>query len=416
MYLRPDPDTIRIVPWYHRADGPGDLRLLRPRRQAGRDLRPPCAAPGPGALRRAKGWKPVVAPELEFFLVAGQHRPRSAAAAAGRALGRHGDRPPVLWHRRRQRVRSDLRGRLRLLRGAGDRHRHADPRGRRRRRWRSTSTMATPLELADQAFLFKRTVRQAAMRHNIYATFMAKPMANEPGSSMHIHQSRARQATTGRNLFADSDGRDSRPVPLSCRRAAALPAAGDAAAGAQRELLSPPAALFDAPDQRPMGRRQPHRGLARAGLATRRARRIENRLAGADANPYLAIAASLACGYLGITSEIEPSDPIKGSAYRLAQTLPQQMPDALRKLQQTGPLEGRPGRGLRRGPSGGQVHGARCVSERHQLLEREAAAQRVSAGDAVAGAMSEHLDERLRRKLVNRRGQLHAFTMSCRAR
>ena len=52
--------------------------------------------------------------------------------------------------------------------------------------------MAMPLVLADQAFLFKRTVRQAAMRHNIYATFMAKPLANQPGSSMHIHQSRAR--------------------------------------------------------------------------------------------------------------------------------------------------------------------------------------------------------------------------------
>ena len=46
-----------------------------------------------------------------------------------------------------------------------------------------------PLELADQVFLFKRTVRQAALKHDMYATFMAKPHANEPGSSMHIHQS-----------------------------------------------------------------------------------------------------------------------------------------------------------------------------------------------------------------------------------
>ena len=46
-----------------------------------------------------------------------------------------------------------------------------------------------PLELADQVFLFKRTVRQAALKHDMYATFMAKPHENEPGSSMHIHQS-----------------------------------------------------------------------------------------------------------------------------------------------------------------------------------------------------------------------------------
>ena len=46
-----------------------------------------------------------------------------------------------------------------------------------------------PLDLADQAFLFKRTAREAALRHKMYTTFMAKPHAKEPGSAMHIHQS-----------------------------------------------------------------------------------------------------------------------------------------------------------------------------------------------------------------------------------
>ncbi len=68
-------------------------------------------------------------------------------------------------------------------------------------------------------------------------------------------------------------------------------------------------------------------------------RRIENRIAGADANPYLAIAASLACGYLGMVDRLEPTEPIKGSAYRMAQTLPQQMPEGLRKLQLSGKLK-----------------------------------------------------------------------------
>src|SRR3546814_7158707 len=45
-----------------------------------------------------------------------------------------------------------------------------------------------PMEIADQTFLFKRTVRQTALNHGVYATFMAKPMQREPGSSMHIHQ------------------------------------------------------------------------------------------------------------------------------------------------------------------------------------------------------------------------------------
>src|SRR3546814_9133891 len=48
---------------------------------------------------------------------------------------------------------------------------------------------ADALSRADQVFLFKRAMREAAMRHGVYATFLAKPMRNEPGSAMHLHQS-----------------------------------------------------------------------------------------------------------------------------------------------------------------------------------------------------------------------------------
>ena len=60
------------------------------------------------------------------------------------------------------------------------------------------------LDMADQAFLFKRTVRQTALDHGVYATFMAKPMQREPGSSMHIHQSVSDMKTLRgvRKLFA----------------------------------------------------------------------------------------------------------------------------------------------------------------------------------------------------------------------
>jgi glutamine synthetase len=66
-----------------------------------------------------------------------------------------------------------------------------------------------PLDLADQAFLFKRTLRQAALRHDIYATFMAKPHQYEPGSAMHIHQS-VIDAKTGANLFSTPEGEDTK--------------------------------------------------------------------------------------------------------------------------------------------------------------------------------------------------------------
>ena len=66
------------------------------------------------------------------------------------------------------------------------------------------------LDLADQAFLFKRTAREAALRHKMYATFMAKPHAKEPGSAMHIHQSIV-DTKTRKNIFSNADGT---PTPL----------------------------------------------------------------------------------------------------------------------------------------------------------------------------------------------------------
>jgi glutamine synthetase len=68
------------------------------------------------------------------------------------------------------------------------------------------------------------------------------------------------------------------------------------------------------------------------------ARRVENRVGGADANPYLAIAASLACGYLGMVEGLKPSEPIAGSAYDLAIALPRTLAEALRLLRESKPL------------------------------------------------------------------------------
>ena len=61
-------------------------------------------------------------------------------------------------------------------------------------------------------------------------------------------------------------------------------------------------------------------------------RRIENRIPGADTNPYLAIAASLACGYLGIKNDIEPEKPIAGDAFERRHNIPKYLPDALKRL------------------------------------------------------------------------------------
>jgi len=73
-------------------------------------------------------------------------------------------------------------------------------------------------------------------------------------------------------------------------------------------------------------------------MSDAQARRVENRVGGADANPYIAIAASLACGYLGMIEGAQPSDPIVGSAHDLPFGLPRSLDEALRTLRACEPL------------------------------------------------------------------------------
>ncbi len=192
------------------------------------------------------------------------------------------------------------------------------------------------LSRADQVFLFKRTMREAAMRHGIYATFLAKPMENEPGSAMHIHQSVL--DAQGRNIFA---GRS------LTRQSARF---GHYLAGLQKYV--PMAMAFFAPnvnsyrrlalgqvapinvqwgyDNRTCGLRVP--------MDTLENTRVESRFAGSDANPYLAMAATLACGLLGMRGKLQPTAPLASSAQDLGFELPRSLGEALDDLEACDPL------------------------------------------------------------------------------
>jgi glutamine synthetase len=193
-----------------------------------------------------------------------------------------------------------------------------------------------PLDLADQVFRFKRTVREVALRNNMYATFMAKPMQGQPGSAMHLHQSVV-DAASGANIFSGADGS---PSPLFFNFIGGLqrylPAAMPFFApyvNSYRRLsryTSAPINLSWGYDNRTCGLRVPH--------SSPQARRVENRLAGVDVNPYLAIAASLACGYLGMKGGIQPGEPLAGSAYEQPHQLPRHLDDAIDLLGRCEPL------------------------------------------------------------------------------
>ncbi|PWF39924.1 glutamine synthetase family protein, partial [Massilia glaciei] len=193
-----------------------------------------------------------------------------------------------------------------------------------------------PLSTADNVFLFKRTVREAALKHGMYATFMAKPMGREPGSAMHLHQG-VRDSASGNNLFSLPDGK---PSPAFFHYIGGLqryiPAAMALVApyvNSYRRLVPNTAAPVNVRwggDNRTLGFRVPKSGA--------QGRCIENRLVGADANPYLAFAVTLACGYLGMTERLAPGEGTSGSARVRDEVLPQGLPEALRLLRAEGKL------------------------------------------------------------------------------
>lgn len=262
------------------------------------------------ARYQAQGLAPVVAPEIEFYLTAPNPDPSVAYAApparGGRAevgqsafsLNMLNELAPF-WE--------DFRGALARLEVRTDTWIHEVG----QTQYEINLLHGDPLAVADQAFLFKYAAKETAIQHGLNAVFMAKPISGAQGSSMHLHQSVV--DSSARNIFSADDGTPSA-------------AFGHFIAGLQTYV--PDLMLIFAPyvnsyrryvsgsqapvnlhwgyDNRTTGLRIPHSAPV--------ARRVENRIAGADANPYLAIAASLAAGLAGMDEKLTPTTAIAPGA------------------------------------------------------------------------------------------------------
>jgi glutamine synthetase len=329
MVLRPDPSTLRLVPW---AADPtaqvihdcylrdGSLVDIAPRAVLKRVL----------ARYAEHGWRPIAAPELEFFLIQKNTDPdypleppvgrsgRPETARQSYSIDAVNEFDPLFEdiydYCEAQELDIDT-----LIHESGAAQMEIN------------FLHGDALQLADQVFLFKRTVREAALRHGIFATFMAKPLENEPGSAMHIHQSLV-DAETGRNLFSTEDGQMSDMFRHYIGGLQAyMPAAMSLYApnvNSYRRIARYESAPINADwgvDNRTVGLRVP--------FASAQNMRIENRVAGADANPYLALAGTLAAGLLGIEQKLEPRPEQKGSAYELPFGLPRNLEASLEHLE-----------------------------------------------------------------------------------
>jgi glutamine synthetase len=331
----PDPDTICEAPGFKTPtayvicdafDSKGAPVAIAPRMILKKVLK----------LYEDKGWRPVIAPEVEFYLVSRNTdpdfplvppsgrsgRPETASQPYGlEALNEFED---IIEHIYDfcEKVGLNIDT---MIHESGAAQLEVN------------FIHGDPLRLADEVLLFKRIVRQVALEHGVYATFLAKPMSNQPGSAMHIHQS-VLDIATGKNIFSIGNGRDSALFrSYIAGLARLLPQV--------TPLFAPNVNSFrrmrpdsDAPINVQWGMDNRSCGL-RIPVSDSKNRRIENRLPGADSNPYLAMAASLVCGYVGMTERMIPPKSVSGSAYNRARTLPRTLEAALDRFSHCKPVK-----------------------------------------------------------------------------
>ncbi len=189
---------------------------------------------------------------------------------------------------------------------------------------------ADALAACDQAVRFKRLVKCVARHHGMDATFLPKPYADMAGSGLHIHVSLNDEQ--GRNVFADAAPTGS----ASMRHAAA----GMLATMAEGMAIFAPLAnswrRFQSEAYVPLNADWSvnNRGAAlRVPVSDTANRRLEHRVAGADANLYLVMSWVLGGILKGLTEHVEPRAPLEGNAYRselgLGEALPRYWPSAL---------------------------------------------------------------------------------------
>ncbi len=328
MVLRPDTTAMRVVPWAREPTAQiihdcyntrGELHPLSTRNVLRKVL----------DLFAAEGLQPVVAPEVEFYLVARNLDPDYVLEPPNGRSGR----------RETSRLSYSIDAVAEFEDFVEDMYDYAEAQELQvdtlihengAAQMEINFLHGDAMSLADQVFTFKRTVRETAHKHGVYATFMAKPMQNDAGSALHIHQSMLR-ADTGENIFADKNGKHTE---------AFLNYIG----GLQHytpELIS-----FYAPNVNSYRRLAPdiaapinvNWGVANRTTAFRvpesgpAATRVENRFPGADANPYLAMAATLASGFLGMQRKIQPSAPHQGTANEDEVEVARTLEEGLRSL------------------------------------------------------------------------------------
>ncbi|MGC4982443.1 glutamine synthetase family protein [Streptomyces sp. DT193] len=324
--VRPDLSTAAVLPWE-----PGVATCL------GEVTDPATSAPAPESPRdllrtvlarcAEQGLRPVVGPELEYFLLepapgtpTGWRRSPEATGAVYTA-GLRAD--PGNHLLRTLRALRDLG--LGVVTGN-----HEFDGGQ----YEINLTHSAALDAADRAFRFKAAVKELARQEGNLATFMAKPFGDAGGSGFHLHLSC--EDTEGRNAFDDLSGAyglsDTARHAIAgiLAHAPALAALANPTVNSYKrfgpDTLAPWLIDWGLDNRSAMVRIPPERGSGA---------RLELRLGDASANPYLLIAGTIAAALLGVLAGEEPEAPLEGYGYDTARSalLPTSLAAALDALE-----------------------------------------------------------------------------------
>lgn len=170
--------------------------------------------------------------------------------------------------------------------------------------------VADPLQAADHAVLLQRLVKGVAQSLGMQATFMAKPFIDQPGSGLHVHVSL--NDSRGVNRFGSEGGEHLLHQAIAGMQALMFDSIGLCAPSlnSHRRYLGP-----FVPTTRDWGHN--NRSVAfRVPAAEGKGRRIEHRVAGADASPHMVVAVVLASVLHGISQRLAATEPVTGRVKR----------------------------------------------------------------------------------------------------
>lgn len=281
----------------------------------------------------AKGWTPVVATEMEFYLLeSGTTPPRPAQNPS---TGRSFDDEEILSLRELDAMDPFFTDLYAACDAMGIDAQAAIVEGGPGQFEIDIRHQGDAMKAADDAWTFKLAVQGIAEKHGMRGTFLSKPIPGEAGNGMHVHFSVL--DGDGRNIFDDGSAQGSDALRGAVAGTLAAMAETTAIFLPNRNAYRRMAPGSHAPTRATWGYEN-RTAAVRIPGGPPAARRIEHRLSGGDCNPWLAIAAILGAALHGIEAGLEPPAPIGGNAHDTdAAALPTDWADALAAFE-TGPI------------------------------------------------------------------------------